>query len=173
MKGNLDSIRQTLGTTPSVLSQLLENISSEQMSWKQSEERWSISEILAHLVEVEEKVLGLRAKRIFLEDEPTLIPYDQMVAYLFGIYSNKDGFEMLEKFTEARQKSFEFLNQIQVSDLERIGKHPEVGDIKLVQILNLWAFHDLGHIRQIAEIIRAINFWDGIGSLQVYYKVTP
>lgn len=173
MKENLESIRQTLGTTPCVLRQLLENVSPEQMSWKQSEERWTISEILAHLVDVETKVLGLRAKRILLEDAPVLVSYDQMVAYCFGLYSKKDGFEVLEKFAEAREKSFEFLNQIQVSDLDRIGKHPEFGEIKLSQILNLWAFHDLGHIRQIAEIIRAVNFWDGIGSLQMYYKVNP
>ena len=169
MKENLDSIRKTLGNTPSILRQLLENISPEQLSWKLSEERWTISEILAHLVAVEEKVLGLRAKRMFLEDAPVLVSYDKIAAYRLGIYSGKDGFEMLEKFAEARRKSFEFLNKIQVSDLKRKGQHPEVGEIRLIQILNLWAYHDLGHICKVAQIIRAANFWDGIVNFQIDY----
>jgi hypothetical protein len=53
------------------------------------------------------------------------------------------------------------------------GRHPEVGTIRLSQTLNLWAFHDLGHIKQIAELYRAQAFWGGIGSLQKYYSINP
>ena len=173
MKKDLESIRQTLSNTPGILHQMLNNITNEELSWKQSDERWTISEILAHLIDVEERVLGLRAMRIVLEDVPLLVSYDQVEAYKSGLYSGKAGFEMLKKFESARGKSFEFLNKIQVSDLDRLGRHPEVGEIKLSQILNLWVFHDFGHIRQIAEIIRAVSFWNGIGNLQIYYKVNP
>jgi hypothetical protein len=59
------------------------------------------------------------------------------------------------------------------SDWKRRGRHPAVGEVELSQLLSLWAFHDLGHIRQVAELVRAVSFWDGIGSLQVYYSVHP
>jgi hypothetical protein len=48
-----------------------------------------------------------------------------------------------------------------------------VGEVELSQLLSLWSFHDLGHIRQIAELVKAVSFWEGIGSLQVYYSVHP
>jgi hypothetical protein len=48
-----------------------------------------------------------------------------------------------------------------------------VGEVDFTQLLSLWAFHDLSHMRQIAELVKAASFWDGIGSLQVYYSVTP
>ena len=48
-----------------------------------------------------------------------------------------------------------------------------MGEITIAQLMSLWAFHDLGHLRQIAELVRAAQFWDGIGSLQRYYSVRP
>ena len=48
-----------------------------------------------------------------------------------------------------------------------------MGEVELSQILSLWAFHDLSHIPQVAELVKALSFWDGIGSLQVYYSVRP
>jgi hypothetical protein len=170
---NLASVRKTLANTPEILRQILAGVSREQMDWKASAERWTISEILTHLIVVDEQVAGLRAKRIFLEDNPLLASYDQIEAYQAGVFSGNDGFEMLEKFAEVRRKSFEFLDKIEVSALDRIGQHAEIGEVKLVQFLNIWAFHDLGHMRQIAEIIRAVNFWDGIGNLQKFYSVNP
>jgi hypothetical protein len=59
------------------------------------------------------------------------------------------------------------------SDWKRKGKHPAVGEVDLTQLLSLWAFHDLSHIRQVTELVKALSFWDGIGSLQLYYSVRP
>ncbi len=42
--------------------------------------------------------------------------------------------------------------------------------ITLSHLLNEWAFHDLGHVRQIAEIVRAF-FYPHMGPFQKYYKV--
>jgi hypothetical protein len=96
-----------------------------------------------------------------------------MEEYAKGTYSGKDGRQQLEQFCEERETSLAFLRQLPREAWQRTGRHPEVGVIQLSQILNLWAFHDLGHIRQIAELYRARTFWDGIGSLQRYYSINP
>ena len=41
---------------------------------------------------------------------------------------------------------------------DRIALHKEYGEISLSQMLNEWALHDLGHIRQIAELVRASKY---------------
>jgi hypothetical protein len=48
-----------------------------------------------------------------------------------------------------------------------------VGPITVAQLLNEWAFHDLGHIRQITELVRAIRYWPKMGPIQALYKIQP
>jgi hypothetical protein len=51
--------------------------------------------------------------------------------------------------------------------------HKEVGEITLSQMLHEWAMHDLGHVRQIAELVRARKYLTGAGPLGSAYKLTP
>jgi len=93
--------------------------------------------------------------------------------YRAGAYTNDDGELALENFRKARKTSLAWLEKIRPSDWKRRGIHHVAGEVELSQILSLWAFHDLSHIRQVAELVKAISFWDSIGSLQVYYSVQP
>ena len=40
-------------------------------------------------------------------------------------------------------------------------------------MLHEWALHDLGHIRQIAELVRARKYLPGAGSLGADYQLKP
>jgi hypothetical protein len=40
-------------------------------------------------------------------------------------------------------------------------------------MLNDWALHDLGHIRQIAELVRARKYLAGAGPLGEFYQLKP
>ena len=51
---------------------------------------------------------------------------------------------------------------------ERRAVHKKVGPITLAQMLNEWALHDLGHIRQIAELVRARKYLAGAGPLAAF-----
>jgi hypothetical protein len=42
---------------------------------------------------------------------------------------------------------------------DRRAHHKAAGEITLQQMLHEWAMHDLGHIRQIAELVRARKHW--------------
>jgi HEAT repeat protein len=56
---------------------------------------------------------------------------------------------------------------------ERKAVHRKVGPITLAQMLNEWALHDLGHIRQIAELVRARKYLAGAGPLATFYELKP
>ena len=43
----------------------------------------------------------------------------------------------------------------------------------LAQMLNEWALHDLGHIRQIAELARARKYKAGAGAMAGGYDLKP
>jgi len=166
---HLRCLKDTIGT----LENLVALTTPEKLLWKPAPDRWSICEVLNHLTDVEKLSLGLRAKRILEEELPLFVDYDNQARYREGAYGNDDGERALERFRQTRKGSLAWLEKIQPADWKRRGMHHVVGEVELSQILSLWAFHDLGHIRQVAELVKALSFWEGIGSLQVYYSVRP
>jgi hypothetical protein len=162
-----------LKDTPTALENLVALATPENLLWKPSADRWSICEVINHLTDVEKLAVGLRAKRIVEEDLPLFVDYDREARYREGAYANDDGGLALENFRKARNASLCWLEKMKPSDWKRRGIHHVVGEVDLSQILSLWAFHDLSHIRQVAELVKAVTFWDQIGSLQVYYSVKP
>lgn len=162
-----------LRATPGIIRSLVAIASPEQLVWKPTRERWSICEILNHLTDVEKLNVGLRVRRMLEENLPSFDDYDPGVRYEQGAYSNDDGLRALESFCETRASSLEWLESSTPEDWTRRGRHPDLGEVAIQQVLSLWSFHDLSHIRQIAEILKAVCFWDDIGSLQKYYNVNP
>lgn len=162
-----------LSDTPKALENLCALTTPEKLLWKPSPERWSVCEVLNHLIDVEKLAVALRAKRTLEEEMPLFVDYDRDARYAAGAYANDDGEMALENFRKAREESLLWLDAVKPSDWLRRGRHPAVGEVDFTQLLSLWAFHDLSHIRQVTELVKAASFWDGIGSLQVYYSVHP
>jgi hypothetical protein len=165
-------VRCLKDTTPA-LENLVALTTREKLLFKPAPDRWSICEVLNHLTDVENLAVGLRAKRVVEEDLPLFVDYDRDARYAAGAYPNDDGERALENFREARKASLAWLEELKPSAWKRKGTHPAVGEVEFNQLMSLWAFHDLSHVRQVAELVKALAFWDGIGSLQVYYSVRP
>jgi hypothetical protein len=56
---------------------------------------------------------------------------------------------------------------------ERRARHQETGEITLQQMLREWTMHDLGHIRQIAELVRPRKHLQAAGKLGDSYRLKP
>ncbi|MGB6978201.1 MAG: DinB family protein [Candidatus Acidiferrales bacterium] len=162
-----------LEQTPIIIEKIVHSASDEQMHWKPSAERWSISEVLAHLADVE--VIGFRERvdKMMNEKDPALEGYDQNAAYAEGKYSQARGRENLKKFCHERDRSLSALRYVSPAMMGRGGRHSKLGAITIGQLMNEWAFHDLGHIRQIAELFRSRAFFPLIGPFQQIYKINP
>jgi DinB family protein len=162
-----------LEQTPIIIEKIVWAASDEQMHWKPAMDRWSISEVLAHLAEVE--VLGFRDRiqKMLDKDNPGLEPYDQNAAYSEGKYSSGKARENLKKFCHERDRSLSMLRYVPATMVLRSGKHGTIGPITIGQLMNEWAFHDLGHIRQIAELYRSRAFYPSIGPFQQFYTIKP
>src|SRR5260370_33114604 len=72
-----------LEKTPVLFETMLRDLSGELLHWKPAADRWSISEVLAHLSDLEH-VYAERTLRIVAEDSPTLQKYDQAGASARG-----------------------------------------------------------------------------------------
>jgi len=158
-----------LEKTPAILEILLRDLPQELLQWKPRPERWSIAEVLAHMVVIE-KLYEQRTHRIVLEHEPTLTKYQALPEAEQQMKSLR---HYLEEFIPLRRAFVFYLHSIPGSAGARTGKHPEMGTITLSQMLHELANHDLGHLRQIAELYRAHAFYPHAGPFQKYSNPKP
>lgn len=161
-----------LEKTPRLLETLLCDLHGELLHWKPAADRWSISEVLAHLAALEQ-VYAERALRMIAEDSPALARYDLEGAAARGEYARGSAGENLALFTRARRSTLALLTGLPASASARTGIHSELGTTSLAHVLNEWANHDLGHLRQIAELYRAHAFHPHSGPFMKYSNPKP
>ena len=127
--------------------------------------------VLAHLADVEVNAFGKRFRAMAEHDAPPLPVYDQ--EGFFGLGKQFDGLKELHDFRQRRRDTLAWLQSLPASVVDRTGRHGELGPITFGQLLHEFAFHDLGHIRQISELLRARVFYPQIGAFQKYFVVNP
>ncbi len=164
---------QQLETTPEMLRLLLQGVTAQQTEWKPAPDRWSLSEILAHLSHVDGHYFRAAADALATQKDPEIQPYNQNAFVAQGQYSHREPEDSFDHFEEQREDNIAFLNGLPLPAADRTGRHPELGTITLGHILNEWAFHDLGHIRQIAELVQAIRYYQEMGPFTAQYKINP
>ena len=162
-----------LEQTPIIIEKILWAATDEQLQWKPAADRWSISEVLAHLADVEVVGFRDRIQKMLEKNNPQLDAYDQNAAYAAGQYSSTKARENLKKFCHERDRTLSSLRYVSSAVLARSGQHSKIGPITVGQLMNEWAFHDLGHIRQIAELYRSHAFFPSIGPFQQFYTIKP
>jgi len=160
-----------LEATPEILRGLMREISDEDARWKPAPDRFSIAEVLAHLSHSEGHCYRMRVDR-FLEETHPSFESDDAQMYL-ELYRDAEPEDSFDHFEEQRENNIEFLENLPPGSGERTANHAEVGAITLAQMLHEWALHDIGHIRQIAELVRARKYLAGAGPLGKSYQLKP
>ena len=87
--------------------------------------------------------------------------------------SSVGGVELLARFGALRNELVSLVKDAPASAATRVGMHEELGRVTLAQLLNELANHDLGHLRQIAELYRARVFYPNAGPFQRYSNPQP
>jgi hypothetical protein len=160
-----------LEQTPSTLRSLLVSATKDDLDWQPSPDRWSISMVLTHLADVELNGFVCRFRAIAEQDNPPLPVYDQLA--LFRSRKNFDGRAEFHTFEQERKNTLAWLKTLPDSVALRTGQHEELGAISFDELLHEFAFHDLGHIRQIIELYRSHAFYPHMGGFRSYYKINP
>jgi len=168
---NSEGCLRILQQTPGILRNLLSQATREQLDWRPNPERWSIGMVMAHLAEVEIKGFRSRFEAMLGADRPRLPSYDQWA--LFRSRTEFDPYAEMARFEEERGETLTLLAGMPDGAGGRAGEHAELGTITVAELLNEFAFHDLGHIRQVMELYRAHVFYPEMGAYREYYKVNP
>jgi hypothetical protein len=162
-----------LQSTPEILRLVLDGLAEEEANWKPSPERWSIAEVMEHLSHVEGHGFRARIDQMVEADEPDIKEYDQEAFSAAGQYSGRGMEDSLAHWEEQRETNTEYLRTLNPSVLTRRGRHERFGVITVADLMNEWAFHDLGHVRQIIELLRSHRYYPKLGAFQTIYQVHP
>ena len=160
-----------LEATPAILRGLMSEISDEDARWKPADDRFSIAEVLSHLSHSEGHCYRPRVDRFLSEEMPTFEPDDAQMH--LEVYKNADPEEDFGHFEDQRKTNIGLLRGLPAEAGNRKALHRAAGEITLSQMLHEWALHDLGHIRQIAELVRARKYLAGAGQLGEDYQLKP
>jgi hypothetical protein len=160
-----------LEATPAILRGLMSEISDEDFRWKPAPDRFSIAEVLAHLSHSERHCYRARVDKFLSEEMPELEPDDAQMH--LELYKNADPEEDFGHFEDQRETNIELLRGLPAVTGARKARHLAAGEITLSQMLHEWALHDLGHVRQIAELVRARKYLAGAGPLGEDYRLKP
>jgi DinB superfamily len=167
----LEDVLAILSSTPGKVRREIRDFSPRQMKTRPAIGKWSVQEILAHLDDVEEAGMRARVASMIEQHRITLPPFDQDARVVEMEYHKKDPLASLAHFTRQRRANIKWLRTLRPAQLTRRGVHQEVGEITAGEMIHEWAFHDLGHLKQILEVKR-YALWPRIGNLRAFYRLS-
>ena len=150
----LDEIVEVLERMPPTLSALLAPLRGSWLRGDEGPDTFSPRDVLGHLILGEETDWIPRA-RIILEhgESRAFEPFDR-----FGFKNRSAELTigaLLDRFETLRRTNLAELESLRLApaDLERKGRHPELGPVTLGQLLATWAAHDLDHLSQVVRVM--------------------
>lgn len=146
---------EVLEATPDALRAAVADMTEAALAVPERAGKWSVGQVLRHLAD-SEIVWAFRLRMVLSEDRPPLTGYDQDAWADRLAYADADAAESLAEFLALRRSNLRALGRASGSDLDRVGLHAERGEETVRHMIQLYAGHDLLHLRQIERIKAAV-----------------
>jgi hypothetical protein len=159
----LEKSLEMLSRTPVVLEALLLNLREDWTTMNEGPDTWTPFDVVGHLVHLEKTDWLIRVEVILSDgDDKRFAPVNRTAQ----IYENegKSLEQLLIEFKKLRLENIARLKskKLRETDMNRIGIHPEFGEVTLAQLLSTWTVHDLTHTTQITRVM-AKHYRDDVG----------
>lgn len=138
-----------LERTPRVVRALLDGLPDPWLDTPDTADGWTPRDVVGHLISAELDDWIPRA-RLILEHgaERPFEPFDRFAHVDRDRDVPLDA--LIDRFEELRRKHLAMLAElVGDDDLDRVGRHPELGEVTMRELLATWAVHDLDHVAQI------------------------
>lgn len=145
-----------------VLPGALAGLSDADSRWKPSDGGWSILEVVCHLADEEEFDFRVRVRLTLQDPSIEWPPIDPEGWAVEREYNRGDLPSSIERFTNLRAESVQWLKTLDKPDWDQTYQHPKFGPFRAGDIFASWVAHDYLHLRQITKRMYEIaNFASG------------
>ena len=141
-------IISALQNQPEDLKRLLAGVSAEKENFRYAEDKWSIRELLGHVVDGE-RVFSYRALRISRGDATPLAGFEENFYVANSNFSNVELADLIEEFTLLRQSNVFLFKNLTGEMWKKTGTASDA-----VISVSALAFIMVGHVRHHANILR-------------------
>ena len=139
----------------------------DEAGWRPEPGEWSANECVGHLIEAERRGFAGRIRHILsVSANRPPVHLDAWAPPAVAAARRDDlrsGAELAAEFEALRTDSLQLLRGLRASDLERAGDHPEVGLLRVDELLGEWVHHDRNHVRQMLAVTQA-RVWSQMGN---------
>jgi len=138
--------------TAKKLDRLIKGVSKARLRKRPAPEKWSVSEIVAHLADGE--IVGaFRIRFILGSPGSPVVAYDQDTWLTSGHYDKRDPVKSVEQFRVLREANLALLKSLTPEQWKLCGVHSERGRESIEDIVRMFAGHDINHLQQIEKIL--------------------
>jgi len=149
---NSDALIDQLEAQAGIIRELVQGVAHEQAAWKPAPERWSILEVVVHLLDEEREDFRVRLGLLLRDPKADWPPIDPQGWVTQREYAKRDLGETLKAFLKEREDSLAWLKGLESPAWDNVKTHPAAGALSAGDMLASWVAHDLLHIRQLAKL---------------------
>ena len=160
-----------LARTPATLDALLRGLPDGWIVAHEGGQTWSPFDVIGHLIHGERTDWVPRARIILEHGEARAFDKFDRFAQL-AVSEGRTLASLLDELALLRQENLRELAALGLTaaDLDRRGRHPELGVVTLRQLLATWVAHDLDHVVQISRVL-ARQYSDEVGPWRAYLRI--
>ena len=138
--------------------------------WRPAAGEWSGSECVGHLIEADQRGFGGRIRTILAAPPgapPRLAAWDPPAVAEARRDHLRPVDELIAEFIALREDGIALVRGLGPDDLSRSGSHPEVGKLRVDELLGEWVHHDRNHVRQMLAVTQT-RIWAQMGNAQQF-----
>jgi hypothetical protein len=139
-------------TTTKKLQQLIKRATPAKLRKRPAPEKWSPSEIIAHLADAE-IVVSWRVRAILGAPGTPIQAFDQDTWVVTGHYAKRDARKSLEQFRILRDTNLALYKSLAPEQWKHYGVHAERGEESIERIVSMMAGHDINHLEQVSALL--------------------
>lgn len=148
----ISELTRALAATPRAIEALADGLDVDALRWRPRTGEWCLTEVLAHLLDLERTLFLPRLRRIAAEDRPAFEAFDPDTWAGERDHRMRDFGADLKAFAQARADTLRFLEALPRGAAERLGLSGHFGPVTLAQYATHAADHDLEHLAQMRDL---------------------
>ena len=147
---------KALRETSHAMESLLWNLDDDALDRRPSQDEWSAIELISHMTEMERRYID-RLERMVRLDEPRISAFDGDSIETQIPIDTTTAFELMDEFGVLRRQCVYLLWSLEEYDWQRVGVHPYLGPLTIMQVTREMNEHDLAHLWQLRRLCDAFE----------------